>query len=219
MAIAWNIIIICVFALIVCVCIRQGFTRILLSAVSLLVALLFAVLVTALLAKPIARAAQDATERFIVHQAQRYLPDENALDTIVSTSDKVVTIMQAVINKMNGGKTPDVPDTHTSLQKVAYIAALTVYGFLMFVVTFSLALAILKVLAERLEASERLPGLGRLDTVLGAAVGVVLGFCVVMLPIAVMVTVLPKVIGFRASSEVFQGAFMLRLLYALYPFK
>ncbi|MDY3285975.1 MAG: hypothetical protein SOX31_05310 [Eubacteriales bacterium] len=228
-----DIALICVVLLVVYVCARRGFVRLLLSGVSVLVALAVAFAGTAALARPIAGAASGAMERFLVHQTSRFLPDEDALDTIVSMSDKVVTVVRAVLEKMDRGSddaeeaaaetaADETQDAESEpLRELAYGISLALYGFLLFAVLFSLILAILRVLIDRLAFIERIPIVGALDLSLGLILGLAAGVVVLFLPVIVMETLIPRVLGsgFAVPAEVFSGSWLMRMTYALYPFK
>ncbi len=228
----FDIALVCAVVLIVFACVRRGFVRMLLSIVSVIAALAVAFMATALFARPIARAASGATERFLVHQASRFLPDESALDTIVSMSDKVVTVVQAVLAKMDAGGANDTGDaggaspaaadaTAEPLHELSYGISLAFYGFILFSLLFALILAILRVLIDRLAFIERIPIVGVLDSSLGMVFGLIIGLFVLFLPVIFLVTAVPKVLGsgFAVPAEVFSGSYLMRLTYALYPFK
>ncbi|MEA4823207.1 MAG: hypothetical protein VB111_03730 [Clostridiaceae bacterium] len=227
----FDIALICAVVLIVIACVRRGFVRMLLSIVSVIVALAVAFTATALFARPIARAASAATQRFLVHQTSRFLPDEDALDTLVSMSDKVVTVVQAVLAKMDAGDTDEestaAVDTGAEgepeepLHELSYGISLIFYGFILFSFLFALVLAILRVLIDRLAFIERIPIVGVLNSSLGMVLGLIIGGCVMFLPVIFLVTVIPKVLGsgFTIPADVFSGSYLMRLTYALYPFK
>lgn len=233
----FDIALVCAVVLIVFACVRRGFVRMLLSIVSVIVALAVAFMATGLFARPIARAASGATERFLVHQASRFLPDESALDTIVSMSDKVVTVVRAVLAKMDaggasgangagdvgdaGGASPAADVTAEPLHELSYGISLAFYGFILFSLLFALSLAILRVLIDRLAFIERIPIVGVLDSSLGMVFGLIIGIFVLFLPVIFLVTAVPKVLGsgFAVPADVFSGSYLMRLTYALYPFK
>ena len=172
-------------------------------------------------------------ERVLVPQTSRFLPDEDALDTIVSMSDKVVTVVRAVLEKMDRGSddaeeaaaetaADETQDAESEpLRELAYGISLALYGFLLFAVLFSLILAILRVLIDRLAFIERIPIVGALDLSLGLILGLAAGVVVLFLPVIVMETLIPRVLGsgFAVPAEVFSGSWLMRMTYALYPFK
>ena len=86
---------------------------------------------------------------------------------------------------------------------------------------FSLILAILRVLIDRLAFIDRIPIVGALDLSLGLILGLAAGVVVLFLPVIVMETLIPRVLGsgFAVPAEVFSGSWLMRMTYALYPFK
>ncbi len=223
-----DIVMICIVLLVVYVCARRGFVRLTLSVVSIAVAAAVAVAGTGCLAPKIAQSASPAMERFIVHQTSRWLPDEDALDTIVSMSDKVVTVVRAVLEKMDSGEdtagdtgdAEDPAEEKEPLAQLAYGVSLGLYGFLLFCVLFALVLAVLRVLIDRLEFIERIPIVGTLDTTLGILCGAALGVVVLFLPVFVLVTLVPRVFGsgLTVPEDLFELSRLLAWTRALYPF-
>ena len=217
-----DIALICLALLAVFVCVRKGFTRLVLTLIAAAAAVFVAMLGTQLLAGPVSDAATPAMERFIVHQGTRLLPDEDALDTIVSMSDKVVTVVRAVLVRMGGedtGEEAEEEDTEP-LTQMAHGLAVGFYSFLIFIVLFSLVFSVLRMLVERIEPARVLPFVGITDRVLGLLVGLALGVVVLFLPVILLKTVVPKLLhgALNVPEDVFSVSALLRLTHSLYPY-
>ena len=218
-----DIALICLALLAVFVCMRLGFVRLVLTLVAAAAAIGMALLGTQLLAGPVADAATPAMERFIVHQGTRLLPDEDALDTIVSMSDKVVTVVRAVLVRMSGEDAEEVEEEdepQEALTQMAHGAAVAFYSFLIFVVLFSLVFSVLRMLVERVEVSRVLPLVGTADRILGLLVGLFLGAVVIFLPVILLRSAAPKLLrgALSVPEDVFSVSALLRLTNSLYPY-
>ena len=218
-----DIALICLALLAVFVCMRLGFVRLVLTLVAAAAAIGMALLGTQLLAGPVADAATPAMERFIVHQGTRLLPDEDALDTIVSMSDKVVTVVRAVLVRMSGEDAEEVEEEaepREALTQMAHGAAVAFYSFLIFVVLFSLVFSVLRMLVERVEVSRVLPLVGTADRILGLLVGLFLGAVVIFLPVILLRSAAPKLLrgALSVPEDVFSVSALLRLTNSLYPY-
>ncbi len=222
MGVFFDIALLCLVALTVFVCIRRGFVRVVSSLAALALAALIALGVTSVLAEPVADKATPAMERFIVHQSSRFLPDEDALDTIVSMSDKVVSVVRAVLQRMGGDDAAEAEDIEPqeALTALAHGLAFAFYGFLIFVLIFALAFAVLQTLVEHIRL-EKFPVFGAANTALGVLLGIILGTLVLFLPVILLVTAAPKALGGGLSvpKDVFRSSRLLQWTYSLYPFK
>ncbi len=222
MGLFFDIALLCLVALTVFICIRRGFVRVVLTLLALVLAAGIALGVTNLLADPVADKATPAMERFIVHQSSRFLPDEDALDTIVSMSDKVVSVVRAVLQRMGGDDAAEAADIgpQEALTALAHGLAFTFYGFLIFILVFALVFAVLQTLVERIRP-DNWQIFGIADTALGVALGIVLGTAVLFLPVILLVTAAPKALGggLAVPKDVFRSSRLLQWTYSLYPFK
>ena len=218
-----DIALICLALLAVFVCLRLGFVRLVLTLVAAAAAIGVALLGTQLLAGPVADAATPAMERFIVHQGTRLLPDEDALDTIVSMSDKVVTVVRAVLVRMSGEDAEEVEEEdepREALTQMAHGAAVAFYSFLIFVVLFSLVFSVLRMLVERVDVSRVLPLVGTADRILGLLAGLLIGAVVIFLPVILLRSAAPKLLrgALSVPEDLFSVSALLRLTNSLYPY-
>ena len=217
-----DIALLCLVALTVFVCVRRGFVRVVLTLLALALAAGIALGVTHLLADPVADKATPAMERFIVHQSSRFLPDEDALDTIVSMSDKVVSVVRAVLQRMGGDDAAEAAESgpQEALTALAHGLAFTLYGFLIFILVFALAFAVLQTLVERIRP-EKMGVFSIADTALGVLLGIILGTLVLFLPVILLATAAPKVLGggLTVPKDLFRSSRLLQWTYTLYPFK
>ena len=218
-----DIALICLALLAVFVCLRLGFVRLVLTLIAAAAAIGVALLGTQLLAGPVADAATPAMERFIVHQGTRLLPDEDALDTIVSMSDKVVTVVRAVLVRMSGEDAEEVEEEdepREALTQMAHGAAVAFYSFLIFVVLFSLVFSVLRMLVERVDVSRVLPLVGTADRILGLLAGLLIGAVVIFLPVILLRSAAPKLLrgALSVPEDLFSVSALLRLTNSLYPY-
>lgn len=215
-----DIILICLFALIIYICVKRGFVRMTLSGLSFIAAVGLALGLTSLIAPPITRALTPAMQKFIVHQASRILPDEQALDTLASASDKVITVVRAVLNKMNMGA--DSLDTERdALYELSYGIAYGLYSLILFALSFAAFRALMRILIERMNFIERIPLVGVVDSTLSVMMGIFICIFILFIPAIVCLSIVPNILGSSFNgSELFYGeSLLLRFTYMIYPFR
>lgn|GEM_PF-1427887 len=215
-----DIILICLMALIMYLFMKKGFIRVTLSGLSFLISLGVSFLVTRLLAGFLANCLTPFTQRFIIKQSTRILSGENAMDTLTSASDKVMTIIHAVLKKINPEAVVNAAE-QDSLYELSYGITYGFYSFLLFAVLFSLFFTLMRLLHAKIPLLKRFPVLKVADSSVSLIVGIIVCIIVMFIPAIFMFTILPSVLGsdFSMPENLFKGSLLLRLTYFLYPFR
>ena len=225
-----DIVLLAIFVLIVFSCAHKGFVRTLMSMASLIAAFVLANLFSAALAGPITEHwAAARMESFLTEKVSAYLP-EDTLDTFIDMGDKVLEMVQGILSgddedagasREDTQDKADTQDKGNSLQQVAYTLAHALVRCLLFAVLLALLYAVLRALVEGLSFIDRIPIFGTLDALLGVALGILLGLLVLCIPLVITVNILPDILGgaLTVPESFYQDSTVLRILYAVYPFK
>jgi len=231
-----DIVLLAIFILIVFSCAHKGFVRTLMSLAALIAAFVLANMFSAGLAGSITdRWAAPRMERFLTEKVSEYLP-EDTLDTFINMGDKALSMIQGIlsgdeddtaadetagVSRDDSARADLSEEEDNSLQKVSHTLAYALVRCLLFAVLLALLYAVLRALVESLSFIDRIPIVGTLDALLGVALGIVLGLLVLCIPLVITVNILPDILGgvLTVPESFYEDSTVLRILYAVYPFK
>jgi len=202
-----DVILLALFAGCVYICARSGFIKSVLMLIAVCIAAAGAYALTQWSATTVAeKCVNPLIEKGLESAFEKHMTEDTlgALDSGMDTVNRLIEKIQEKFGSEDAETVPEAPaeteeslfsDSETVAQKITDIIGGVITAALLFFVYFAFILALLRVGIDLLGFLRRIPIIGPVNTLLGFAMGIAVGYLLLAVPVWALTQMLPAILG------------------------